>query len=133
VTPVAAEAVVVCCYTKLLFCTYPRKILFQKEKSSMKKSHNLVNLCCESKVEYFSREVLRKKSIQVSRTHLHLLIHNKLNNADLLPPVVAMHAPCVIGLQDHAISSARDEESTSFACYNGKESLFVPMHALSCY
>jgi hypothetical protein len=58
----------------------------------------------------------------------------KINiNADLLPPVVAMHAPCVIGLQDHAISSARDEESTSFAFSNGKESPFVPMHAWSCY
>jgi hypothetical protein len=50
-------------------------------------------------------------------------------NADFLPPVVAMHAPYVIGLQNHAISSARDEESMSFACSNDKESPFVPMHA----
>jgi hypothetical protein len=48
---------------------------------------------------------------------------------DLLPPMVAMHAPCIIRLQDHAISSAKDEESTSFACYNDKESPFGPMHA----
>jgi hypothetical protein len=54
-------------------------------------------------------------------------------NADLLPPVVAMHAPCVIGLQDHVISSAKDKESASFACSNGKESSFVPMHVWSCY
>jgi hypothetical protein len=41
-------------------------------------------------------------------------------NMDFLPPMVAMHAPCATGLQDHAIFSARDEESMSFACYNGK-------------
>jgi hypothetical protein len=29
------------------------------------------------------------------------------SNADLLPPVIGMHAPCVIGLQDHAISSTK--------------------------
>jgi hypothetical protein len=52
---------------------------------------------------------------------------------DLLPLVVAVHAPCVIGLQDHTIFSARDEESMSFACSNGKESPFVPMHAWSCF
>jgi hypothetical protein len=49
--------------------------------------------------------------------------------ADLLPPVVAIHAPGIIGLQDHAISSAGDEESMTFACYNDKESPFGPMHA----
>jgi hypothetical protein len=54
-------------------------------------------------------------------------------NVDLLLSVVAMHALCVIGLQDHAISSTRDEESTNFACANGKESLFVPIYAWSFY
>jgi hypothetical protein len=42
-----------------------------------------------------------------------------LNNADLLPPVVAMHACIVLRLWDHAISTAGDVGSRSYTSSNG--------------
>jgi hypothetical protein len=46
-------------------------------------------------------------------------------NADLLPPVVAMHACIVLGLWDHTISTACDEESRSMLVIMDEKLPFV--------